>query len=304
MAEPYNPLMTKKVLIGAGEESTAGSAATVTTALAMVFTDYSCEAGEMMADGMRESNLGLIGKQSGERLGTLRFTMDLEYAGPFVSLLTMAGYKLDTGAYHPTRDMSARKTWTFKCWEDGRVKTLTGCCGNGTIRCAAGRRALATWEIQGVWNAPADAAMPTRPTITALPWTSASSALTIGGAAIPYTDEVTINLGATVARRLSAAATGGIAHMYVADIKPTIALNCEARLITNRDVYGLLLAGTQAAFSYQLTDGTHTLTFAAPKAQRASVAGGEREGIRLDSEVFDCCISADAGQDELSITAA
>lgn len=303
MAEPYNnPLQAKKVLIGGLQETTSGTLPTIEAAqvLPMIFTDYSCEPGDLLEGGERESNLGMIGKVAGERKGTLSFTMEVDYAGPFVSMLTACGFV----SGHPTRDWANRKTWGFRTWEDGISKALAGCSGNCVLDFTAGKRAFAKFTFTGVWQGVTDVAMPAKPTYTALPWTSSGSTLTIGAAAIPASDKLTVDLGVTVAPRKGITATGGIVSFYAAEIKPKITLGCEARTVASRDAYGLLLAGTQAAFSYQVTDGTHTLTVTAPKLQRASVTTGERENIKTHAEVFDCCISADGGEDEVTIAAA
>src|SRR5690606_35252227 len=54
MAEPYAPLLTRKKLLGGAEESTSGTAATVTTPLAnTIVYDIKLELQDVMADNER-----------------------------------------------------------------------------------------------------------------------------------------------------------------------------------------------------------------------------------------------------------
>ncbi|MCK4340289.1 MAG: hypothetical protein KAY37_01025 [Phycisphaerae bacterium] len=306
MADAHNPLFTRKALLGGAEETTPGTLPTITTPLAntsiygaqlvpMGFFDE----GQRMPDG---HYLGHVAATLGAQIGRLTFRQDLRYGDKFVAMLTGAGYVLDTGTYKPTSDMANRKTWGFKLWEDGRLKALAGACGTCTIELISNQRAVANWEWTGTWQAPTDVAMPAQAPNSSGVWIARAATLTLGGSAIAHTERVTIDLGNQVVPRQDLATTVGVAHFLVSEREPRITLDPEARLVAQHDAFGLLLAGTEAAFNNVLTAGANTLTIAAAKCQRRAVNDEERDGRRIDALELQC--NADSGDDELTFAAA
>jgi hypothetical protein len=295
----------RKKLVGATEETTSGTFATVSAALAANIYDTKCEPGDFFAGNEREPSgnyVGRVASVAGKQMGTLTYTMDVSPTGPFLSLLTGAGYKASTGTYAPASDLSARKTWSLKCWEDGRCKKLAGAVCKVTVDMEDGKKVTAKFEWTGVWVTPIDEAMPAQAPITAAPYVCRGITLTVGAAAIAHVNKISVDLGSEPEERESVTAAAGIAHYLIGEIIPKITMDPEARKVADQDAYGLYLAGGTAALSAALTSGANTLTIAAPAVQRTKVSDGTR-GKRLTDELeLQCCNSS--GDDALTLVEA
>jgi hypothetical protein len=301
-AEPRPPLLGRKKLVGATEEGTSGTFGTVTSALGANIYDVKCEPGDFFAGNEREpagNYVGRVASVVGKQMGTLSYTMDVAPGGPFLSLLTGAGYLSTDGTYAPMSDLSSRKTWSLKCWEDGRCKKLAGAVCKVTINMEDGKKLTAKFEWTGVWLTPIDEAMPAQAPITAAPYVCKGITLTVASAAIAHVSKISVDLGSEPEERESLAAAAGIAHYLIGEIIPKITMDPEARKVADQDAYGAYLAGGTAALSSALASGSNTLTIAAPAVQRTKVSDGAR-GKRLTDELeLQCCNSS--GDDALTL---
>lgn len=300
MADTNTPLLGRKKLIGLTEETTSGTAATVTAAIAANYYDVKAEAGDFFSAGKRQpagNYNGSIPSLAGKRMGTIEAT--LEYIPGLLAHITGCGYKITTGTYAPSSTMADRKTWTVVCWEDGIRKQLTGAVLELTLEGNAGEKVTAKCKWTGIWVAPIDQAMPARAPITTAPYMSRSLTLTFGGAAIAHVSKWSINLGASIEERQDITASTGISHYLVTDIDPTINLDPEARLVADMDAYGLMLAGTTVLASLVLSSGGASLTISAAAAQRVKVTSGERDRKALHEIELLCCVSN--GNDQLTL---
>lgn len=299
------PLLSRRKIVGATEETTSGTAATVTAALADNFYDAACDPENLFPEGPRAPlghYLGGVDAVLGQRQGRMRFTQEIRAGGAFLPFLTGAGWLLATGTYKPTSLMGSRKTWSLGLFEDGVKKLIYGAAGNCSIAIREAQRVTASWDWMGIWSAPTDVALPTRAPINSAPYVARSVTLTIGGSAIPLHNEVSIDLGATVSPREDIGVAAGINHFYISDINPRVTIDCEATLVATLDQYGLLLGGTTAALSIVLTSGATTLTIAAPRVQRLEVGSGDRGG-KLTNPITLACLNS-SGDDALSFTEA
>ncbi len=304
MAEPYAPLLTRKTTLGGTQETTSGTAATITAPFsATTCYDIKMESEDFFAGGERKPDgnyIGNVDSVTGQQMGKLTWKQDLRNADTFVALLTGCGFKLDTGVYGISSDMSTRKTWSFAVWEDGRRKGLKGASGTFKIVGKAGQRVTIEWTWRGIWIAPIAEAMPAQAPIQTVSYFASSVTCTLGGAAIPMTEMFEIDGGAVVSDREHFVSASGVLHTLIAEMKPMIKLDPEARKVGDLDTYGLLLAGTTAAFNLVLTTGATTLTIAAPRVQRVQVNGQDRKGKRIDALQLQCNISS--GDDALTFT--
>lgn len=311
MAEPLIPRMFRLTSLGGSEETTAGTAMTISVPLAStVLYDIALELQDVFADNERlpmGNFFGEVNALKGKVLGKLTFRQELRYGDKFVPMLTSAGYKLTSGHYDFTSDMSARKTWTFMGWhggtagQSGRFLGIKGCAGNCRITGAVGGRAFAAWEFMGVFITPTDASMPTNAPINATSYINTGLTLTVAGAAAPPMADYEINLGNTVSEREDLTATGGVLHYLIEEAKPRVTLNPEMRLVADNDDYGALLASTTAALNLVLGSGSQTLTFAAGQMQRRNITGENRKGKRVDRIEYSCNVGS-AGDDFLRIS--
>lgn len=306
MAEPKPPLLDRIKSIGGAEELVSGTfITTIAAPFAANVYNIKANAGDFFAEGEREPDGNYVGSLpaiAGKTPGTIEFDMDVAPAGPFLSLLTLCGYKSTAGTYAPSSDLSLRKTWSFKVWENGRVKKFAGCTGNVTFDVEAGKRLVAHFTISGVWQGTADEAMPAQAPIAALPYVAKGITLTMAGAAIAHTNKVSVDLGAAYEERESLTSAGAIAHFLVGEIEPKLTMDPEARLVADADQYGLFLAGTTAAVVVALTNGANTLTITAGAAQRTKVNDDTRGKRKVDTLNLGCRITN--GDDALTLAEA
>lgn len=308
MPEPFPALLTRKCLVGATQESTSGTPATVSAALANTSVyDAKLEPLDFFADGARAPDghyLGEVAAVVGKTLGQLTFRQHVRHGDQFLPLLTGAGFKLATGVYAPTSSFADRKTWTLALWEDGRKKLIYGACADLRLEWTNGGPLLASWTWTGIWSAPTDEAMPAQApsTHTTTIHRARGATLTLGGAALPMTSRGQVALGNEVVEREDITAAAGVLHMYIAARRPRITLDPEARSVANGAPFAALLAMTEAALALVFTDAAaNTLTIAAPKAQRRGVKDGDRGGRRVDEVELGC--NASSGDDELTFAA-
>lgn len=301
-AEPRPPLLGRKKLVGLTEEATSGTAATVTAAVAANFYDIKAEAGDFFAEGKRQPQgnyMGSVASIAGKQMGTIEYTMEVLATGPFLIYLTGAGYKLTTGTWAPSSDMTTRKTWTVVVWEDGRRKSIRGAACKITLEGSNGAKLTAKFSWSGVWITPIDEAMPARAPIQTTPYMSRGMTVTMAAANIANCSKYSIDLGPNVEERQSLTDSTGIVHYMVTDIDPKIMLDPEARKVADMDAYGLMLAGTTVALVLAVTDGTNTLTITAAAAQRQKVTEGDRDKKMTDAVELLCAVSS--GDDSLTL---
>ena len=310
MSDAIAPLIGRLAHFGAFAETTMGTAVlgSVTTGWAnATFYDASIEPESFFSDTERiplgnfDDNLvASVGKQAG------RFSVQMEvpaYAtatsNPLLLLSPLAGCLIAAGVTNPVTAMASRKTYTMKLFEAGRVKALYGATGDLTLDLEYGKRAMATFAGMGCWSAVTDATLPSV-AAGSLPWVCTGMTLTVGGAEIGACSKVQVKLNNQVSMVEDLTASTGYRFAYIASRKPTISIDPEARLVATLDHYGLLLAGTSVAISIVVTNGSRTLTIAAPVAQRRSISNGDRNNRRVDNIEFECCRSS--GDDEIVFT--
>jgi len=316
MPEPYFPLLAKRCLLGGAEETTSGTMPNITGPLASTAVyDATIEPQNWYADTIRTPYGlydGTVRSPAGLRAGVLRFWTEYRHNDQCLPMLTACGFKLAGGTYSFTTDISLRKTWGFKLQEIGhdgstakaRVLGLAGCAGNVSIEIIAGSRLIFRWEFSGVWQTVTDvtgASIWSQAPVSSLPFVCKNLTYTIGGVAAPHTSRVIIDAGNTVSPRESIAAEAGISHYFIESRRPTVTLDPEARLVSQNDQYGLLLSSTEQAMNIQIGDGTNTIMFSAPKAQRTQVGAEVRSNRWVDSLTLN--LNASSGDDELTITA-
>ena len=308
MAEPYVPLLSRKKLLGAKKEGTAGVAETIAIGQLIGGNVYDAKMVplDMLSEGERMPHghyLGNITSVVGKRLGQLTFRQELQH-GDFFALragsgfLTGMGYELSTNTYKPTSDMSKLETWTFALWEDGRKKQIYGCMGTAVLTWENGGRVFADHTWLGSWTDPIDQAMVTQAPVTTAPYIATSAVFTIGGAAAANIASGTIDLGASIEPREDITKVSGVVHFHVGSRAPRVTLDLEARKVAEGAGFADLVAATEVALALTFTDGTNTLAITAPKMQRINIGDDERGGRLVDGTEFQC--NASSGDDELT----
>ena len=294
------PLGRRKKLIGALVESTAGTENEPTAALGMNIFDA-----KMAPDGMYPESrlpqgnyLGTSDRIIGLQKGKLTFRWEAAHADALLTLIQGCGF---SAAGVPLSSIASMASLSMALWEDGRKKRMRGCSGTLSIEGSSGGKFMGTEDFDGVWVQTEDEAMPALSPLTATVFRVAGLTLTLGGAALPGINQVTISIGAQVEPRQDVTNAAGVLHYAVLDINPTVQLDPESRLVAGHDGYGLLLAGTTGVFQAVLTDGaSKTLTIDGIRAQRTEISDGEREGKVTDPITLE--LHNSAGNDSLIFT--
>lgn len=310
MSDTAAALVSRLSHVGALNETTKGTnvLSSITAGWAnATFYDSSIEPESFFSDTERmpigsfnDELVASVGKQAG------RFSFQMEMtayttaaSNPLLLLTTLAGMSVASTVATPTSSISTQKTYSLKLWEAGRLKALYGAMGDLTLDLEYGKKAMATFAGMGCWSAVTDATLPST-AAGSLPWVCTGMTLTVGGAEIGACSKVQVKLNNQVSMCEDVTGATGYRYAFIGSRKPTISIDPEARLVATLDHYGLLLAGTSAAVSIALTNGTRTLTIAAPVAQRRNISNGDRGGRRIDNIELVCCRSS--GDDEISFT--
>ena len=306
------PLLRRKRVLAAKIESTSGTAESLANAdAAFNAFDVEIQVNSEQLEREGQGSFSSLPSVPGPRGGTLSFKTNLFGDGAAgtpgwaSTLLPACGYVESTGTFSPTTEApgSNVKTLTMAVYEDGVKKTLRGAAGTFQITAEAGKLVMLEWTFTGVWVAPTDVAIltPTYPTISPLRFVS--TAYTLGGSTPPCTNSLTIDAGNTVILRPcpTPSDSSGYETALITARKPMLTIDPESQLVATNDFYGDWLSMTEQACSLALTDGTDTITIAAPKAQHLPPQEAERSDIQVDTLEFQLNRSASAGDDELTI---
>lgn len=243
----------------------------------------------------------------GQRLATCTFSIELIGTGaggvPTWATVFLAGCGLvnSTGTITPRDEApgSNVKTLSIAHYEAGRVKRMRGAVGNVVFEIVPGQAVMANFTFTGVFDSIADTAIlaPTYPTL--LPIRAASGAATINSIAQVFST-CSFDVGNTIAVRPTVGNAQGATHGIITDRTPVFSIDPEATVVTGNDIWSDWTSATTRALSIQIEDATDSITFAAPAVQRMTIANGDREGLRLDTQTLQCC--RDGANAEFSIT--
>ena len=304
MAEP-NPLVQRRRYLRVKLEGTKGDPIATDTRV-LAFDPRMEPIDSLIPRRPAHRSGGGIAAVVGERLGRCRFTAELRSDGVSALddgleiLLQCCGWKLATGVYSPTILPSEQKTCTINQFEDGRLKQLSGCMGNATIRAEAGRVAMVEFEMQGVWGEVTDVALPAAAASGTTPIRLASATLTIGEFA-PRVAAIALSLNSEIVGHENVANAAGYDHMEIGDVDPTVELDPLAVLVAGEDVWGKWLDGTPSVLTIALTDGTVDIAIAAAEFQYRTPTDSDRGGRTVDQYVGQCNDDDDDG-DALTMT--
>ena len=246
------------------------------------------------------ANKGVLG----ERSGTCSFKVELRGTGShgleagLAILLQACGFKKTSESYGMHSTHSDDKTISIDVWEDGVKKGLAAASGEVSFEGEAGKRMMLNFEFSGIWQAPIDEALPAFAPSTTTPLRMQGGTFTLATLAIKIA-KFNLKMGNNVVARGSVAAAGGIAYYMITDYDPELSIDPEADLVGGYDINGVWLAGTTAAVSLVVTDGTDVVTFTIPALNYKEIPEGDREGIQI-YDVTGACIHS-TGNDAVTI---
>lgn len=246
----------------------------------------------------------------GERSGSCKFSVELRGTGSqgmdagLAVLLQACGLAKTLEVYqvhsiHSKAVGAEDKTISIDVWEDGVKKGLAGASGNVTFEGENGGRMMCNFEFSGIWQAPVAEALPANVPGSTAPMMMQGGTFTLATKSIKIS-KFSLNIGSNPVPRYDVDAAGGIAYYMITDYDPVLSIDPEADLIAGYDYHGVWLAGTEAAVSLALGDGTDIITFTIPKVQYREIAEGDRDGIQIYDITGQCNPSA-AGNDAVAI---
>jgi len=243
----------------------------------------------------------------GEASGVCRFGCELRGSGAsglepgLAILLQAAGFKKTAETYNLHSAESDDKCISLDYWEDGKKKGLAGAVASVTFEGDTGKKMMCNFELNGIWQTPTDEALPAYAPTATLPMLLKNGTFTLGGESIKIT-HFALEMGVTPVPRYDVNAAAGIANYCIADYQPVVRITAEDDLVAGYDYYGILAAGTEAAISLVLNDGTDKVTFTIPKVQLREINESDNEGIAMVELAGQCNHSS--GNDAITIAAA
>ena len=243
----------------------------------------------------------------GSQLATCSFSLELIGTGAgavptwATTFLSACGIVNTTGTLTPRNETPGTnvKTLSIALHEGGRVKRMRGAVGTVVFEITPGQAVMANFTFTGVFDSIADTAIisPTYPTL--LPIRAANGAATINSVAQAFST-CSFDVGNVITVRPSVASAQGATFFVITDRTPVFNIDPEATVLSGNDIWADWVAATTRALSIQIEDASDRITFAAPAVQRMTIANGDREGLRLDTQTLQCC--RDGANAEFSIT--
>lgn len=307
-------LVTRKRVLAAKVETTIG------TAISISATDAAFNVNDLKMDPVitfdeREGQAGFSHRTGtlGARMGRCTFWTDLVGGATIPALwatfMPACGF-VDTADVFapvsaPPTASGGVKTLTMGCYIDGIKKALRGAMGNCRIEFTAGQPARMFWDFMGIWETVADVPIlaPDYPDYSPLRF--ASSALAIDSAGTPYTPRVsklTLDFGNQVQMLEDSTDVSGYRHAIIVGRRVNGTMDPEAELVATRDWYGLWLSLTEKSLSWTLGTTGNQVQFALPKVQHRNIQESDRNKVYAEQIEWQANRSADAGDDELTLT--
>jgi len=242
----------------------------------------------------------------GQRSGECSFKFELRGNGATgidagqAIILQGCGLKQTAEVYNMHSSHADDKALSIDVWEDGQKKMLTGGMGTIVFEGEVGGSLIGTCVFKGAYTEDTEA-LPAHAPGTEPALKLKSGSFTLGGESI-LIGKFSLDMGNVVTLRPDASKASGILSACIPNTDPTVSLDPEQDLIAGYDFNGIKLAGTEAAVSLVVSNGTTTATIALPAVQTTELVPGEREGISTYDFTGQCNHSS--GDDAVTITAA
>lgn len=303
--------LKRKRVLAAKIETTPGTAETLTGSEAS-FNAYNIIAQQEIEMESREAQGGFGPHTSlaAGRKGRITFSVDASWDGTATepswadTFLPACGWVKSGQVFTPRTEVPGAnvKTITIAIYQDGVRKILAGAAGTFQMVCATGKTAVFNFDFMGIWRPPTDETIlaPTYPTALGLRY--ASSTTTYNSVALCL-ENLTLDSGNTITLKECATNVYGYDYALVTNRTITVTGNPESKLVATQDRFGLHIASTEAALTWNLDGPTNAvLTMAAPKAQIVDIKEGDRNGLVIDDITWQCNRNASAIDEEASIT--
>lgn len=304
-------MLRKREIILVKEESTYGVDSTPTENLnaVLAFTPQVTPVGEIFEREPIRGTLSRFASLVGARSRQITFQTELRGSGslgvaPRTGDLFEACGMLETivatTSVKYTPASSSLKSVTIYAYIDGLLYKLLGCVGSWEIVCEMGKPAMISWTFQGLYNAPADAALPTAPVFDSpTPPQCLSSNFIFNAVTTFVVQQLSLVLGNSTGQRDDINAVDGIKGFVVTGRKGSGSFNPEAVLTATYDFEGDWKSAAQRALEITLGTAGNRVKLSAPKVQIDVPAHADRNEIfTFDIPFF---LAMDQGDDEVAI---
>jgi len=220
-----------------------------------------------------------------------------------IPLLQTCGFKQTVEVYQVHSGHTDDKTLSLDFWQAGDKKGLAGASGNVVFGGQVGERLMCKFDFAGIWQAPTTDALPAFAPSTTPPMILQSGTFTFATESIKIAS-FELDMGNKVVPWPDADAAGGVAYYLIANNRPTLKLMMSADTVAGFDYYGRQLAGTAAAVSLALDDGTDKITFTIPAVISEQLTEADKDGIKMYDFVGECLHSSGNDSVAIAVTAA
>lgn len=290
-------LLARRRVLAVKTETTVGTYNAVGASDAAFFSyDALMQQTTEMIERPSPNGFGTIASITGGYMATCTFKTDLRWNGTGVpaylaTLMAACGVVNNSGTLTPRTEAPGTnvKTLSIGLYEDGKLRTMRGACGTFRMVCQTGQPVIFEWTFTGIWNGETDTSIvdPTYPSDETV-IRAAGGATTLNSVAMCYSN-LTFDVQNQVEMIECPTTVSGFHAALIANRKPLITIDPEAKLVATRGTMNDFLSSTERAFSCAW-DGpsTSTITFAAPKAQVIAIPEGERKGLVVDQLSLQC----------------
>lgn len=273
--------------------------------------------GDVLERDVYRSTLSPLSPLIGKRWTEISFDVELKASGslgtaPAIgALLQACGFSETVAAgasvlYAPaSTGIKSVTLYLYDIADTGncRLHKLTGARGTVSFKADAGQIAVASFKFMGIYNAMTDVSAPSAPTFESTkPPVVQSCTFSLNSVTSLVAQAVSLDVANEIVPQDDIASAGAIKAFILTGRKPAGQFNPEAVLAATYDFKGDFIAATQRALSLLIgsTSGNR-ITFAAPKLTPASISDSDKSGILTEDIPFRLGVSADAGNDELTI---
>lgn len=307
------PLLFKRAAVGAKIEGTEG------TAESLVAADFDLEAENISIgpdlpffakEAVRPSLSKFKGTSGGPRLYRIGFEVEIRGSGTNTTppswfvLMRACGMGETIGGSEVDLDpiSTGWETLTLAVNTDGVQWLLHGGMGTFRITEVSGEPGKIAFEFLGVYNKPADVAMPVVPSYDDQdPEAFVGATATFGGNSFLF-KTLEIDIANVLSPREKPSAAGGVFSVRITDRVPTFSIDPEMDNVSTEDFFGDLEAMTENAIQiiHGLTAG-NIIEVNAPAAQYEGLEPVDRDGFVVLNASGRLNGATAAGDDELNV---
>lgn len=206
-----------------------------------------------------------------------------------------AGVDVD---YEPNSLDSAGESVTLYFYRHNVLHKVTGCRGTFSLEAKVTEYGKLSWEFTGIYQGPTDAEIVTGTFNQTMPPVFRAAALTFHDYAAVI-ENLKIDAGNEITRRVDANAATGILEYFVGDRKVTGEIDPEVPALSDKNFWTLLTSGAKGLFTCTIGQSAgNRCVISGPKAQLDDLKYGEREKILTYAAPL--VFVPDAGDDEIT----